>query len=318
MAVVVLLLSSCTSALMHDVVEYGSFPKEISLKADSVPTQKVYDNVFVALNEGKFIVSSFKADTMMHFYSLPDLKYDYSLGAKGHGNNELQSFPTFCRSMQSELYVRGYTDHTIKKMSLLNNKLVEKKQFELFLSDVPNDMYMMGDSLLYYNDLNHNQIKCYSIAQKDDCMSCSLQDICGKVSNNEVLIGSLCMNDSLAAYAFQYRHEIVVLRSNDLLYNKTIRWDYENQDHIVAKRDKPLCLYYTDGYVTSGGFYFLCRNGRSHDKNVSYCIEVYDKNLIPICKYVLDRKIYKFVIDEKNRFMYGFGLNDDYIYRFKI
>lgn len=83
MVVVVLLLSSCTSASMHGVVAYDSFPKEISLKADSVPTQKVYDNVFVALNEGKFIVSSFKADTMMHFYSIPDLKYDYSLGVKG-------------------------------------------------------------------------------------------------------------------------------------------------------------------------------------------------------------------------------------------
>ena len=47
MVVVVLLLSSCTSASMHGVVAYDSFPKEISLKADSVPTQKVYDNVFV-------------------------------------------------------------------------------------------------------------------------------------------------------------------------------------------------------------------------------------------------------------------------------
>lgn len=318
MVVVVLLLSSCTSASMHGVVAYDSFPKEISLKADSVPTQKVYDNVFVALNEGKFIVSSFKADTMMHFYSIPDLKYDYSLGVKGHGNNELQSFPTFCRSMQSELYVRGYTNHTIKKMSLVNNKLVEKKQFELFLSDVPNDMYMMGDSLLYYNDLIHNEIKCYSIAQKDDCMSRSLQDLCGKVRNNEVLIGSLCMDDSLAAYAFQYRHEIVVLHSDDLAYDKTVCWDYENQDYLVGKRDKSPCLYYTDGYVTSCGFYFLCRNGRSYDRNVNYCIEVYDKKLIPVCKYVLNRKIFKFVIDEKNRFIYGFGLNDDYIYRYKI
>lgn len=74
MAVVVMLLSSCTSASMHGVVAYDSFPKEISLKADSVPTQKVYDNVFVALNEGKFIVSSFKADTMMHFFFYSRLK----------------------------------------------------------------------------------------------------------------------------------------------------------------------------------------------------------------------------------------------------
>lgn len=35
MVVVVLLLSSCTSASMHGVVAYDSFPKEISLKTST-------------------------------------------------------------------------------------------------------------------------------------------------------------------------------------------------------------------------------------------------------------------------------------------
>ena len=313
-----ILLESCAFSSIENVVTYEAFPEDKVLSADSVPTKKVYDNMFLTLSAGKLVVSSFKADTMMYFYRTPTLDYLYSAGVKGHAKNEMQSFPTFCRSMQSELYVRGFTSNSIRKFSVLDDKLLEKSKFELFLIDVPNDMYIMNDNLLYYNDLNSNIIKCYNIQKRKTKDVLSLSTLYGDNPNRNVLLGTLCMNDSLAAYAFQYKHEIVVLQPHKKSYVKTVRWNYDNQDDEVVKQNSHPCLYYTDGYATSNRFYLLCRGVNSRQKNVNFYIEVYNNEFQPIFKYKLDRKIFKFVVDENNGYLYGFGKSDEYIYRYKL
>ncbi len=312
------LLAACTFFPTENVVIYERFPKELSLYADSMPTQKIYDNLFLTLSSGKLVVSSFKADTMMHFYSTPALNYLYSAGEKGHGKNEMQSFPTFCRSMNSELYVRGFTVNSIRKFSVLDNKLLEKSKYELFLTDVPNDMYIMNDTMLYYNDLTNNEIKCYNIRKREINDVFSLSSLYGDKRNHEFLLGTLCMNDSLGAYAFQYKHEIVLMKSKNLSYVKTVRWKYDNQGDEKVNHTSHPCLYYTDGYATSNRFYLLCRGANSREKNACFDIEVYNHDFTPISRYKLDRRIFKFVVDEAHGYLYGFGKSDDYIYRYKL
>lgn len=316
--VLLALFESCTFTSTENVVSYEEFPKEISLSADSVSMQKTYDNLFMNLSGGKLVVSSYKADTMMHFYSTPALDYLYSAGVKGHGKDEMQSFPTFCKSMKSDLYVRGFTSNSIRKFTVLDDKLVEKEKYELSLNDVPNDMYIQNDSLLYYNDLVHNEIKCYCINNNKTSHTFLLADLYDTPPNNEVLSGTLCMNDRLAIYAFQYKREIVVAKSKDLSYIKTVRWKYENQDSEISRQDGHPCLYYTDGYCTSDRYYLLYRGANSKQKNVRFAIEVYDKDFLPLCKYNLDRKIFNIVVDEANGYIYGLGESDDYIFRYKF
>lgn len=316
--VLLTLLESCAFSSSEDIVAYEGFPEEISLNADSVSMQKMYDNVFMTLSGGKLVVSSVKADTMMHFYSTPTLDYLFAAGVKGHGKDEMQSFPTFCKSMKSELYVRGFTTNSIRKFTVLDDKLIEKNKYELYLADVPNDMYIQNDTLLYFNDLFHYEVKCYSINNNKTSHKFHLADLYGNPSNKEVLLGTLCMNDSLAIYAFQYKHEIVVLNPKDLSYIKTVRWRYENQDSKVSSPNGHPCLYYTDGYTTSRRHYLLYRGSDSKQKNVHFAIEVYDNDFQPVCKYVLDRRIFNIVVDEANGYIYGLGKSDDYIYRYKL
>lgn len=310
-------LESCNNSA-EGVVKYDKFSCELELNSDSVSTQSLYDNLYVDFVDGCMVVSSCKADTMMHFYSTPALNYEFSAGAKGHSVNEMESFPSFAHSMTKYLYVRGYTANTLRKFTITDGKLVDAGVFKLSLIDIPNDMHVIKDSLLYYNDLSNMGVKSYNLKTGKSGNEWKLSSLYGKVNNKDVLMGTLCANDSLSLYALQYKREIVVLRTTDLSYVKTISWDYENQDELVGGDPKKTRLYYTYGFSTGNHFYFLCRDAVPRDKNAHFSIEEYDKDLKPVCKYVLDKKIFSFVVDEKNKYIYGFGENEDYIRRFKI
>lgn len=307
-----------TSCGFHNkkVVEYNKFPKEYCLSADSVSTKAIYDNVFVDFTDNMLIVSSFKADTMLHFYSAPSLNYEFCSGVRGRSSNEIQSFPSFCHTTTNNLYVRGFTETSIRKFSISGNELNEQGRYKLFLSEVPNDMYIVKDSLLYYNDLTNMEVKSYNILKQKYCSKWRLSDLYN--NSRDALIGNLCVNDSLTIYAFQYKREIIILRTSDLSYIKTVKWDYDNQDDIIETPNVLKTLFYTYGISTANYFYLLYRGSKPNEKNPHFCIEVYDKTVTPICSYRLDRKIFKFVVDENNGFIYGFGESDEHIYKYKL
>lgn len=313
---VVLCLLSCSVTDNH-VVKYDSFPKQYLLSADSVPTQALYDNVFMTIVNGTVVVSSSKADTLMHFYSTPALDYLFGTGVRGHSSHEMQSLPTFCQSMNGDLYVRGFTPYSLRRFRISQDRLLEKGRYNLHFYESPNDMHLIHDSLFYYNDLTNMEVNSYNLnrGKMENRFQLSSMYDCGK----DALIGIFCVNDSLAIYAFQYKKEILVLRTKDLSYVKTVTWDYDNQDDIIGTPQYLSAkLFYTAGMATRNYFYLLYRGSIPYDKKAQFSIDVYDRNAVPVCKYNLDRKIFKFVMDEKNGYIYGFGENGDYIYRYKV
>lgn len=301
----------------RNIVEYEKFPNEYSLLADSISTNAVYDNGFMNIVDSMLIISSNKADTMMHFYSTPTLDYKYGVGIKGHGPNEIQSFPTFCRSTTNYLYVRGYTTNTIRKFTCSDKNLIDKGCLKISLNEPPNDMHIINDTLLYYNDLTNMEVKSYNMQNGKIRNRLVLSDLY-KPNCKDVLMGLFCTNDSVAVYAFQYKREILVFKTNDLSYIKTIKWNYKNQDGLVEKQFLRCKLFYTDGVATTNCIYLLYRGVTPNEKNPHFAIEVYDNKMNPICKYKLDRKVFKFAVDEKNGYIYAMGENNDYIYRYKM
>lgn len=122
---VVFCLLSCSVTDNH-VVKYDSFPNQYLLTADSVPTQALYDNVFMTIVNGTVVVSSSKADTLMHFYSTPALDYLFGTGVRGHSSHEMQSLPTFCQSTNGDLYVRGFTPYSLRRFRISQDRLLER------------------------------------------------------------------------------------------------------------------------------------------------------------------------------------------------
>lgn len=313
----IFMLTSCNIGNKH-VITYEDFPKKQVLSADSVPTKAIYDNVFMNLANGTLVISSFKADTMMHFYSTPSLEYEFGDGIKGHGHNEVQSFPSFCQSADKYLYVRGFTENTIKKFSLSNTGIKELKCYGIALDAVPNDMHIINDSLLYYNDLGNTEIKSYNLNNRRICHRYNLSDTY-RAKDKDALVGSFCANNDIAIYAFQYKREIVVLRTDDLSYIKTIKWNgTEDNDKLGKQHTKGQKLFYTYAVASPKYFYLLYRGISPTDSESHYFIEKYDKEMNPVCKYNIGREIYKFAADETNGYIYAMGNSDEYIYKYKM
>ena len=150
-AFVTLLMCSCDS-FNKEIREFEKFPNNLTLIADSVSTQSLYDNVYLTSYDKYFIVSSFQADTMLHFYSTPDLKYLFGGAIKGHSSEEFESYPTFCESGGKCLYVRGHNPNIIRKYNIFNNQLQYDKEYKILLKSIPNDMHLLFDSFLSYQE----------------------------------------------------------------------------------------------------------------------------------------------------------------------
>lgn len=317
-AFVTLLMCSCDS-FNKEIREFEKFPNNLTLIADSVSTQSLYDNVYLTSYDKYFIVSSFQADTMLHFYSTPDLKYLFGGAIKGHSSEEFESYPTFCESGGKCLYVRGHNPNIIRKYNIFNNQLQYDKEYKILLKSIPNDMHLLFDSLLYYMDFSDHTIRVYNIKDGKESFSIPIRKNLKKAETNmDPDIGCFAANNVTAMYAYQYRKEIEVYDTKNLSCRFRIKWDYKDQYSLLqADKVNDVMLHYTDNVATDNFFYMLYRGYNPKDKALLSHIEVYDNYGNPIINYDLDKKVFSLSVDEKNGYFYGFGENSDYIYRFK-
>ena len=309
-----------TTSCSNDNTElYGNFTKEYTLLGDSVSKQaQTYENYFIHLVDGNVILPSPKnrADTLLHIYSTPDLKLKIATGVLGHSKYEFQDNPCICNSSTGSLYIKGYTHNTLRKVEVTDSALLDLEHLKLFTQCAPNNMHMIGDSMLYYLNISKKKIISFNVNRQTNVNEFDIQNLYG--SKGQPLIGTLCVNNHLAIYAMQYKREIVVLRTEDLSYVKTIKREYENQDKEIESGAKDCTFYYTGGFASEDKFYLLyigIKNGSSYKESN---IEVYDKDMNPVCIYHLHPVLYSFAVDEKNGYIYGLGNNTDYIYRFKL
>lgn len=314
----ILLMFSCNH-VNKEIRELVKFPNTLTLNADSVSTQTIYDNVYLTTFNNYFVVSSFQADTMLHFYSTPDLKYLFGGAIKGHSSDEFESYPTFCESGGKHMYVRGHNPNVIRKYSICNNQLQNEKEYKILLKTVPNDMHLLFDSLLYYMDFSDHSIRVYNLGGMSELLSTPIRDdLCRDNKNIDIEMGCFAANSTTAMYAYQYKKEIEVYDTKTLLPRLCIKWDYKDQTLLVnTDRVDDIILHYTDNVATDNHFYLLYRGYTPRDKTFSSHIEVYDNYGNPIIHYHLNKKVFSLAVDEKNGYFYGFGNNSDYIYRFK-
>lgn len=305
-------LYSCTEKNNYQ----NDFLHIYDIHADSISTKTIYDHVYTTVVDSMYVVSSFQADPMLHFYSIPDLKYKFSFGTKGRAENEIQSFPNFCHALNGMLWIRGFTTNTLRRLTVQNYNATVGEKIILDLENIPNNMHLIRDSLLYYNDKDKYQINVYDTRKRKIINKVALSR---NSKNDRNTTGNLCVNDTLVAYAYQYKHEIAFYRSSDMSPLRTVAWEYKNQDNLVRQgNSESTRLFYTGSVSTPSCMYFLCRDAIPHDSNARYYVESYNNACEPMYKYVLDKQIFSIAVDEKNGYIYGFGENDEYIYRFKL
>lgn len=315
---VILFLSACDID-KDKIHSYNEWPEEKPLNADSVPVQVPYDYVYITTYDDYLIVSSFQADTMLHVYSTPKLNYLFGGAVKGHSVTEFSSYPTFCESNGSKLFIRGHTPYIMRDYGIDETGFYLKNEYKLRLNSTPNNMHIVHDSLLYYMDFDEHSIKKYNVKKQKELLSKHISSNLPKTSSViDVDKGCFATNNTTAMYAYQYKKEIEVFNTNDISKRFRIKWEHENQSELINSNNvDDVIIHYTGNIATKRFFYMLHRGFKPHDRTRLSHIEVYDNSGVPLIKFNLDKKLFSFAVDEKNGFFYGFGPNDEFIYRFK-
>lgn len=284
-----------------------SSPEKKELKSDKKLLEEIISPDFITRIDNKLVISSSRSDNMLHVYSLPDLNYLYSTGRKGKGPEEIQLFPMFCESLNQALYVWGYSPITIKKFDVNHNgelkfiDLIKLPRYEAF-----NYMHILNDSLFIY--YLPDQLKIVKFDLKN---SKYLDDIqMEKDDHNESYFysnrGTIAANDSFLVFGYLFKKQINIYRVSDFKLHKIIKGNYKHKDPIVGDFETP--VFYTKIVAGENFFYVLFDDNKSN----SVVMEVYNYNGSFVKEFTFDITPELFAVDEKNKTIYGYALNNKY------
>lgn len=186
------LLLSCTN--INRNIDFNETNK---LVAEKIFIDKIFFPDFITKKGNHLIIASSKSDTMLYSYALPSLDYLYETGRKGQGPDDIQAFPMFCESPESEyLYIWGYTPLKIKKFSIKQDgQFILKEEFLLSIYETYNNMHIINDSIFIYYlpddlvlkkyDLKRNEYLDEIKYKKDDHMESYYYSNRGTVAANQ-------------------------------------------------------------------------------------------------------------------------------------
>lgn len=305
-----LLFVSCIDKKSEE--HFEQFKLIYKIEADSVKKCIPFDDIYTITYRNYFIVSSTQADFMLHFYSLPTMKYVFSCVRKGHGPNETSTHFMFCNSSNKSLILKGFGYNTLTDASIISDSLCVNKNIALKTSDVLNQIHLVKDSLLYYNDIETGSLKKYNILTNNLSSYIKYHNESDYIESSfDICMGNFTTNAKIAIYAYQYQKVIDVYNAEDLSFRKRIKWDFDDQKSNLNSQNADKIVYYYTGAIATDKYFYLLN--QESDCSI---IEVYDSLFNPVCCFVLDKMIYKFSISEKFKKIIGFGDNEDYIYVF--
>lgn len=164
----------------------------------------------MTLKEGKLVISSYKTDTTIYFYSVPDLKYISADGRIGEGPMEFTFSPSFCENTSDEIVVNKLGNMLNLSVITLDslNKMSVKKTFRLSMVDPLNNMFIKNDSILIYSDFPHLSIKKYNLVEKEQVDEIKITKGNENGGSFHPDRGDVIYNDSTIVYTYRYRNRI--------------------------------------------------------------------------------------------------------------
>jgi hypothetical protein len=314
--ILLLLFISCTD---NNRNQYKYFESVQSLKAERITIDSIFNPAFIFLKNNRLIFSAYKSPRMLYVYSLPDLDFLYATGEQGHGPEDFELFPMFCKSFSDDIYIWGYTPTRIKQFAVSQSgELHFKRDINLSLYESFNQMHIVQDSLLIYSaipsdfSINKYNMRSHGIEGKIDIK---------KEDHAESFFysnrGMLAANDSLIIYSYIYKNQIDIYHVDDLKLHKRIVGDYSKNSIIIGDFENNVNHYLS--VLTGKKYFYALYNGKLASNEKDYAIEVFDYDGTPVKKYLFDIAPILFEIDEENGYIYGYNANyEGYILKYKI
>ena len=300
--VLLILLCSC-----QQKTENKSFPTN-KLLGKEIVFDEIFDIIDMIIVDDYLVVTSAQSDTLVHIYSLPDIKLVSKMGLKGEAPFNLV-YSLLFKGSGSKLIIGGFDNgKAVKSFQIQDDIVTEIQTSKVFFNEALNDAYAMNDSILIYNSIFDLTLR------KINMKNHSVSDICQfpKDNHQESFFysnkGKLGINNTSIVYAYFYKDQIDFMDLEGKLITKIkgrtlspiISLDNFDRNYIS----------YVNLYAGKTNFYLLYR-GQTHaeykNNNLKDKLEVYNYEGEISREYIFEIPPIIFAVDEKRIVLYGYN-----------
>lgn len=312
--VLLILLCSC-----QQKTENKSFPTN-KLLGKEIVFDETFDIIDMIIVDDYLVVTSAQSDTLVHIYSLPDIKLVSKMGLKGEAPFNLV-YSLLFKGSGSKLIIGGFDNgKAVKYFQIQDDIVTEIQTSKVFFNEALNDAYAMNDSILIYNSIFDLTLRKINIKNH------SVSDICQfpKDNHQESFFysnkGKLGINNTSIVYAYFYKDQIDFMD----LTGKLIKRIVGKNDSSSISIDNMNMNYmsYVNLYAGTNYFYLLHRGQTLADyinNNLNDRLEVYSGDGQIQNEYSFEIPPIIFVVDEKRNILYGYnGMYKDVLLVYKL
>lgn len=300
--VLLILLCSC-----QQKTENKNFPTN-KLLGKEIVFDETFDIIDMIIVDDYLVVTSAQSDTLVHIYSLPDIKLVSKMGLKGEAPFNLV-YSLLFKGSGSKLIIGGFDNgKAVKYFQIQDDIVTEIQTSKVFFNEALNDAYAMNDSILIYNSIFDLTLRKINIKNH------SVSDICQfpKDNHQESFFysnkGKLGINNTSIVYAYFYKDQIDFMDLEGKLITKIkgrtlspiISLDNFDRNYIS----------YVNLYAGKTNFYLLYR-GQTHaeykNNNLKDKLEVYNYEGEISREYIFEIPPIIFAVDEKRNVLYGYN-----------
>ena len=202
--VLLILLCSC-----QQKTENKSFPTN-KLLGKEIVFDETFDIIDMIIVDDYLVVTSAQSDTLVHIYSLPDIKLVSKMGLKGEAPFNLV-YSLLFKGSGSKLIIGGFDNgKAVKYFQIQDDIVTEIQTSKVFFNEALNDAYVMNDSILIYNSIFDLTLRKINIKNH------SVSDICQfpKDNHQESFFysnkGKLGINNTSIVYAYFYKIKLIL------------------------------------------------------------------------------------------------------------
>ena len=297
------------------------FPITKHLIAEKVPINAVMAPAFMAFEKDWLVVSKLKGDSVLYFYSRPDLKYLGSAGRMGDGPEEFRSFTQFCDNPFGKLIVSNLgSPLSIKEIEIDSLFRIEvKKEYRFKNYVLKNNMFLKNDLNLFLFNIDLLSIDRYSfINGEGECIGsvCMNEGRSHLIDSSDPEFGIPIYNDSLAIYLYCFKDQLDIYSLDDLTLKKRVSGS--GKIHIDKDNWQETKRYYTTGYAGKKFFYVFNRSKGDLDNN--FVIQSFTYDGEPVIQYTFNiNPGTPFIVDEEYGYLYSFNYQyGEYLLRYKL
>ena len=298
-------------------------------KADSTIISDLYIAVWdwTIQNNQLILLSGQNRDHFLYVLSLPECKLLYKWGEYGRGPNEFISVNWLNTNSENQIGLYDIPQQKMFTYRLMPDTLLLEKTFGFSaweeglsrpytsIQQINNSLYILKADMREYTEIELVNIDTKELMQ-------TFTPVLTRKPNtlySSYYFYITALNNCIV-FAYHYIDRIELFRYDDKYHVEPFLMIGSDEDQTYKEQFDDYNEYYTDVHCNNKYIYALSQQGEKRDNVRNSIIEMYTINGEPVKKFILDKHIHKFSIDDQTGIVYGYDSykDFDYVYTYKI